>query len=55
LVRDSFATLIATSADAQFAQHPRQCRVLDRDVFLFDQFLVHSLRVSVTFVVQPFQ
>src|SRR5437667_11935912 len=43
------------STHAQLAQQARQCGVVDRDVFLLDQFLVHPPSESVAFLVKPLQ
>jgi hypothetical protein len=55
LIRHPVASAFLGPAQAEIAQNPRQCGVLDLDAFFFHQFLVHPLDPPVTFPVKPLE
>src|SRR6266571_1346545 len=54
-IRNTLTSRLVVSTDAQLPQQTRQCGVLDRDMLLLDQFLVHALSESVAFLIKPLQ
>src|SRR5580704_5598328 len=54
-IRHPFAAGLLASPQAQLAQQACQRGVLNLDAFVFHQFLVHPLRVAVTFLVESLQ